>query len=92
MRQRDDFLGEVSGLSLVRVPVNVKGSSLVDAQISYDFDESGIDELAGLTVTLQAQNLTDEEFITYHTLESSPEVRDSQRFGKNFLFGINYQF
>jgi iron complex outermembrane receptor protein len=92
MRQRDDFLGEVSGLSLVRVPVNVKGSSLVDAQISYDFDESGIDALAGLSLTLQAQNLTDEEFITYHTFERSPEVRDNQRFGKNFLFGLNYQF
>lgn len=92
VRNRDDFLGEVSGLSLVRVPVNVKGSTIVDAQISYDFDESGIEALEGLTVTFQAQNLTDEEFVTYHTLDRSPEVRDHQRYGRNFLFGINYQF
>ncbi|MCW8108551.1 TonB-dependent receptor [Alteromonas ponticola] len=92
MRKRTDFLGEVAGLSLNREPVNVNGSTLVDAQISYDFSESGIEALDGLTVTLQAQNLTDEEFITYHSVDGGTDVRDVQRFGRNYLFGINYTF
>lgn len=91
-RSRDDFLGEVSGLSLVRVPVNVRGSDIIDAQISYNFDESGIDALHGLTITLQGQNLSDEDFVTYHTTDRSPEVRDNQRYGRNFLLGLNYTF
>ncbi|MCV2885338.1 TonB-dependent receptor [Aestuariibacter sp. AA17] len=91
-RSRSDFLGEVSGLSLKRVPVNVKGSDIVDAQISYNFDDSGIAALEGLTVTLQGQNLTDEEFVTNHGLEAGLDVRDAQRYGRNFLLGINYQF
>ena len=91
-RSRSDFLGEVSGLSLVRQPVNVVGSDLVDAQISYDFSESNIEELDGLTVTFQAQNLTDEEFITNHSVEGGLDVRDNQRYGRNFLFGFNYSF
>lgn len=91
-RSRSDFLGEVSGLSLNRVPVNVRGSDIVDAQISYDFSESDIEALQGLTITLQAQNLTDEKFITDHSLDAPNEVRDVQRYGRNYLFGINYQF
>ncbi|WP_026375079.1 TonB-dependent receptor [Aestuariibacter salexigens] len=91
-RKRTDFLGEVSGLSLTRVPVNVRGSTLIDAQISYDFSDSDIESLQGLTVTLQGQNLTDEEFITEHSVSDVPDIRDTQRYGRNFLFGINYQF
>ncbi|AWL11063.1 hypothetical protein HMF8227_00567 [Saliniradius amylolyticus] len=92
-RSRSDFLGEVAGLSLNRVPVNVFGSDLLDAQISYDFSESGIEELEGLTVTLQGQNLTDEEFVTAHSIDGDGlDVRDAQRFGRNFLFGVNYKF
>ncbi len=93
LRKRTDFLGEVAGLSLNREPVNVVGSTLVDAQISYDFSESGIESLKGLTVTLQGQNLTDEEFVTAHSVDGSGyDIRDVQRFGRNFLFGINYTF
>ena len=91
-RSRSDFLGEVSGLSLTRVPVNVYGSDLVDAQISYDFSESNIEELHGLTVTLQGQNLNDEAFITGHSFEAGPDIRDNQRFGRTYMFGVNYQF
>lgn len=91
-RKRTNFLGEVSGLSLVRQPVNVFGSTIVDAQISYDFSESNFEALHGLTVSLQGQNLTDEEFVTAHSPDGTRDIRDVQRFGRNFLFGINYQF
>ncbi|MCC2615492.1 TonB-dependent receptor [Aestuariibacter halophilus] len=91
-RSRSNFYGEVSGLSLVRQPVDVFGSDLVDAQISYDFSESDIEALHGLTLTLQAQNLTDEPFVTGHSTDSPLNVRDVQRFGRNYLFGASYQF
>jgi iron complex outermembrane receptor protein len=93
-RSRSDFLGEVAGLSLVRQPVNVQGSDLVDAQISYDFSESGIESLDGLTISLQAQNLTDEEFVTEHSAsdDTSLDIRDVQRFGRNYLLGLSYKF
>lgn len=91
-RSRTDFLGEVSGLSLVRQPVNVVGADLVDAQLSYNFSESDIEALRGLTITLQGQNLTDEAFVTNHSIDGGNDVRDHQRFGRNFLFGVNYSF
>ncbi|MBN7819552.1 TonB-dependent receptor [Bowmanella yangjiangensis] len=92
-RSRSDFLGEVSGLSLSKVPVQVLGSDLVDAQISYDFSESGIEALYGLTLTLQGQNLTDEAFVTAHTADGNGlDVRDAQVFGRNFMLGLNYKF
>ena len=47
--KRDEFQTEERGLSLSLTPVNRKGSELWDAQIGYDFSESGIDALDGST-------------------------------------------
>ena len=58
--KRDEFQTEERGLSLSLTPVNRKGSELWDAQIGYDFSESGIESLKGLRVSLQGQNLTDD--------------------------------
>ncbi len=88
LRKRSDFLGEVNGLSFVRVPVTVKGSSVWDAQMSYDLTEVGID---GLSVSFQVQNLTDEPFVTTNNNDDR-QVRDYQRFGKNYLLGVSYKF
>ncbi len=91
MRKRSDFNGEVSGLSFARTPVNVKGSEIWDAQISYDFSESGIESLKGLTIMLQGQNLTDEPFTTTESGDAR-QVRDYQVYGRNYLLGVNYKF
>lgn len=88
LRKRSDFLGEVNGLSFVRVPVTVKGSSVWDAQMSYDFSEIGVE---GLSVSLQVQNLTDEPFVTTNNNDDR-QVRDYQRFGRNYLLGVSYKF
>ena len=89
-RKRSDFSTETRGLSLSLVETVDQGGELWDAQIAYDFSESGIDMLDGLRVTLQGQNLTDED--TVQTNADSREVTRYQSFGRNFLLGFNYTF
>lgn len=88
--KRTDFLTEERGLSLALVNANREGTTFVDAQIGYDFSESDWEALHGLRVTLQGQNLTDEYDLT--TGDDARQVLSSQRFGRNFILGLNYQF
>ncbi|MCL1142622.1 TonB-dependent receptor [Shewanella gaetbuli] len=90
-RYRSDFLGEVTAISLTRQNVNVKAETVVDAQIGYDFSESGIDALYGLSVLFQVNNLTNEPFTSY-TGDDARHVRDYQNYGRNFMLGANYKF
>ncbi|WP_233079747.1 TonB-dependent receptor [Rheinheimera soli] len=89
--KRDQFATETRGLSLSLAPTMDQGGSLIDAQIGYDFSESGIDALEGLRVSLQGQNLTDEK-----TIQNNPgdtrQITQYQSFGRNFLLGLNYKF
>ncbi|WP_024461528.1 TonB-dependent receptor [Marinimicrobium sp. LS-A18] len=90
-RKRDEFLTETRGLSLALTPTTDQGSELWDAQIGYDFGAGGFDSLDGLSVTLQAQNLTDEE--TVAAADDDPRrITSYQTFGANYLLGVNYQF
>jgi iron complex outermembrane receptor protein len=89
--KRDDFLGEVNAISFTRELVSVKDTEIWDAQLSYDFAESGIDMLRGLTLTLQAQNLTNEPFVTYQN-DDERQVRDFQNYGRNYLLGARFRF
>ncbi|MCB9961565.1 MAG: TonB-dependent receptor [Hyphomonas sp.] len=87
-RFRSDFLGEVTGFGAGRELRNIKGDSVVDAQIGYTFHDGALD---GLAVQLQANNLTDEEFVTY--LNDDPrQVKDYQRYGTTYLLGVSYKF
>lgn len=91
VRKRSKFLGEVADHALERNRRSFKGETLVDAQIGYDFSESGIDALYGLSVLLQVSNLTNEPFVTYIG-DDERQVQDYQSYGRNFMFGINYKF
>ncbi|MEO1320852.1 MAG: TonB-dependent receptor, partial [Pseudomonadota bacterium] len=87
-RYRSEFLGEVSGFGNGRDLTIVDDESLLDAQVSYEFQEG---PAAGLRVLLQGYNLTDQEFVTF--LNNDPQqVRDYQRYGRNFLVGLSYSF
>ncbi|QSX35644.1 TonB-dependent receptor [Shewanella sedimentimangrovi] len=90
-RYRSDFLGEVTEISLKRTHVNVKAETVVDAQVGYDFSESGIEALYGLSVLFQVNNLTNEPFISY-TGDDQRFVRDYQNYGRNYMLGVNYKF
>jgi len=89
--KRDEFQTEERGLSLSLTPVTRQGSELWDAQIGYDFSESGIEALDGLRVTLQAQNLTDEKDVTTNGADTR-QVITHQSYGRNFMLGLNYKF
>ncbi|MEW5249020.1 TonB-dependent receptor [Microbulbifer discodermiae] len=90
LRKRDDFKGEVYGVGFDSQQVDVVGETIVDAQIGYDFAESGIGGLEGLSVFLQGQNLTDEPFTTLSD-GNAQQVRDFQSYGKTYLLGFSYQ-
>jgi iron complex outermembrane receptor protein len=89
--KRSDYVSETRGGSLSLVPTAKAGTELWDAQISYDFSESGIDSLDGLRITLQGQNLTDEKDIEIDQADSRL-VNRYQSYGRNFLVGLNYKF
>lgn len=89
--KRSDYVSETRGGSLSLVPTGKAGTELWDAQISYDFSESGIDSLDGLRITLQGQNLTDEKDIEIDQADSRL-VNRYQSYGRNFLVGLNYKF
>lgn len=88
MRKRDGFPAE---LGYDADPVVIDGSTVVDAQIGYDFSESSIDALDGLTLSLQVYNLTDEPFSAFAS--GDPRlVRDYQVYGTNYLVSASYRF
>lgn len=89
--KRDAFLTEVRGLSLALGPTTDQGGEQWDAQIGYDFAESGIEALENLRITLQGQNLTDEPTIQANGNDSR-QITQYQSFGRNFLLGLNYSF
>lgn len=90
-RKRDQYLTEFYGTSLALTPTTDQGAELIDAQIGFDFGAAGIESLDGLTITLQGQNLTDEE--TVSAAEDDPrQVNKYQHFGANYLLGVNYKF
>ncbi|WP_341938086.1 TonB-dependent receptor [Marinimicrobium sp. C2-29] len=90
-RKRDEFLTESRGLSLALTPTTDQGSELWDAQIGYDFGAGGFNSLEGLSVTLQAQNLTDEATVAAED-DDPRRITSYQTFGANYLLGVNYQF
>jgi iron complex outermembrane receptor protein len=89
--KRDKFLTETRGISLSLVETIDQGAELLDAQISYDFGLGGFDKFGGLTISLQAQNITDED--TVQSNDADPrQITLYQGFGSNYLLGINYKF
>ncbi|MEP1741783.1 MAG: TonB-dependent receptor [Kangiellaceae bacterium] len=88
--KRNQFETETRGLSLSLVPQGDLGAELWDAQIGYNFDESSIEWLHGLRVTLQAQNITDEKTIKAN--QDARQITEYQSFGANYLLGLNYEF
>lgn len=87
-RYRSEFLGEVAGFGNGRTLRQVAAENVVDAQIGYEFQGG---PLEGVSVLLQANNLTDEPFKTYENGDERRTI-DFQRYGRTFLAGINYRF
>jgi len=86
-RYRDSFLSEIFGLSATRITREAAGESVFDAQVSYEFKHGSLE---GLTILLQANNLTDEPFVTFEQ-GNRGLVIDRQKFGRTYLLGASYR-
>ncbi|EWS97215.1 ligand-gated channel protein [Pseudoalteromonas sp. SCSIO_11900] len=90
MRKRSDFKGDIYGPGFETAQVDIKGETIWDAQIGYDFSEGGVESLDGLSVTFQVQNITEEPFVSLQG-DSDLQVRDYQDYGRTFLLGFSYK-
>ncbi|WP_246448792.1 TonB-dependent receptor [Sphingomonas sabuli] len=89
VRHRSKFIGEVSGFGANRARRQAAPETVVDGQIGYDFQPGS--SLAGLSLYLQGQNLTNEPFKTYGENDTL-HVIDYQTYGRRFLLGASYKF
>jgi len=86
-RHRSSFLAEAYAIGLSREETIARGETIWDAQISYDLDDIGVE---GLTMYLQASNITNEPFVQY--LDDDPsKFKNWHTYGRNFMFGFSYK-
>ena len=95
-RFRSDFIGELPDFTGQPDFRRVYGESVVDAQIGYEIVDG---PASGLTIQLQANNLTDERFGTYlterngMTLPGDPErfARNWEEYGTTYTLRVSYR-
>jgi TonB-dependent receptor len=87
-RRRSDFIGEISNFAAERTLRYVVGENITDAQVSYTFGDQS--SLKGLTLLLQAQNLTNEAYRTYAGTKDRP--LEYIEWGRTYLLGLSYKF
>lgn len=87
-RKRSDFIGEIGNFDGNRTLRYVVGEDQIDAQVSYAFGESS--SLAGLTLTLEASNLTNSPYQTYAGTKDRP--LEYIEWGRTYLVGASYKF
>ena len=85
-RRRSDFIGEIGNFAGNRTLRYVVGENITDAQVSYSFS----DGLDGLSLLLQASNLTDEDYRTYAGTKDRP--LETIKWGRTYLLGVSYKF
>lgn len=86
---RSKFLAEVTGFGQGRANRMAKGETVMDAQVSYEFQEGS--SLKGLTIMLQGYNLTNEPFVAYGQNDTRL-VERYEEFGSRYLLGVSYKF
>jgi len=87
-RKRSDFIGEIGNFAGNRTLRYVVGEDVVDAQLGYSFADSS--RLHGLTLLLQATNLTDSPYKTYAQTKDRP--LEYIKWGRTYLLGATYKF
>lgn len=87
-RKRSDFIGEVGNFAGNRTLRYVVGENIFDAQVGYTFGEGST--LHGLSVQLQASNLTNAPYRTYAGTKDRP--LEHIEWGRTYLLGATYKF
>ena len=86
-RKRSDFLGEISDFQDNRQLTFIKGETVVDLQLGYEF-QTGM--LKGLSVLFQGNNLTNAQFQRYSNTPDN--VVEKVKYGKTYLLGVTYKY
>ena len=85
-RSRSDFVGEVSTFTGDRQLTYVKGETITDAQIGYEF---GSGWLKGLSLRAEISNTGNTPFVRFRDVPSN-EV-ENKKDGKFYQIGLNYR-
>ncbi len=88
-RYRGDFLGEVPNYTNTLENQWVHSESVIDAQLGYSWDAG---PLKGFSVSLSAQNLTNEPFTLFQGKGQRDHVIRTEKYGSSYLFGVNYRY
>ncbi len=86
-KRRSDFLGQVSDFQDNAQLTYIKGDTLVDLQVSYEFQAGWF---KGLSLLAQANNWTNAPYNEYNTDRNNPVF--SVKPGRSYLFGLNYKY
>ena len=85
--KRSAFIGQILDYRSDSQFTFIKGETISDLQVSYEFQDGWLKGLSGL---FQAHNLTNAPFQEY---TSDPNiVTNSVKYGKTYTAGINYKF
>ncbi len=84
-RYRSDFIGEIGNFNGNRTLRYVVGENITDVQVSYFFKG----KLEGLSVLLQASNLTNEAYRTYAGTKDRP--LEYIEWGRTYMLGFSYK-
>ena len=87
-RRRSDFIGEIGNFDGARTLRYVVGEDITDAQVSYAFGKDS--SLSGLSLLLQASNLTNAPYRTYAGTKDRP--LEDIKWGRTYLLGATYKF
>ncbi|MEP7186459.1 MAG: TonB-dependent receptor [Rhodanobacter sp.] len=87
-RKRSDFIGEIGNFNGARTLRYVVGENIFDAQVGYTFGDSS--PLRGLSLLLQASNLTNAPYRTYASTKDRP--LEYIKWGRTYLLGATYRF
>ena len=90
MTDRDGFTTYERGGSNKIAEATRDGTQVVDAQVSYDFENSGIEALQGLRVSLQGTNLLDDA--DQVSRDGNGIVTTRREFGPSYMLNFNYSF
>jgi len=86
-RKRSDFLGAVSDFQDNQQLTFIKGETIVDFQLSYEFQKG---YLKGLSVFAQANNWNNAPYQEF--TEDANSVTNRVVYGRTYQFGVNYKF
>jgi iron complex outermembrane receptor protein len=86
-RYRSKFIGEIRTNEGDRQATYIKGEKIVDLQLGYEFTDGW---LKGASLLVQANNLTNAEFVRYRKVETN--TIEQTKYGRTLLIGVNYKF